>query len=166
MAGVRIWRGGNEHELCAQGTQRVLFLLALRFGHDDDRLIPKRVADQREANAGIASRAFDNRAAGLKQPLPFGIAYDVERSAVLYRCAGVHIFALTKNIASGFRAWPFKAHQRSVSNQIECRSNRVHTKDSYARSWVIASRSGPCHAKRQCIWRIKIRQTAKVQFIY
>ncbi len=120
MPRVCIRCSGHKHELSTQCAQRVLFLLALRFGHDDDRLIPQRIAHQSKANAGITCRALNNRPAGLQQALPFGIADDVKRGAILYRRTGVHIFAFAKNIASGCLAWPFQADERGVANQIKC----------------------------------------------
>ena len=59
-------RGGHEHQFGAQRAQRIHLLAALRLGHDDDRLVALRIADQREADAGIAGGALDDRAAGLR----------------------------------------------------------------------------------------------------
>ena len=50
-------------------AQRVLLLLALGLGDDDDRPVAQRVGDQREADAGIAGGALDDDAAGPQQPL-------------------------------------------------------------------------------------------------
>ena len=77
MPGVRIRRRRNKDELGTKRAQRVFLLLALRFGHDDNRLIPQRIGNERKAYPGITRRPFNNRAAGLQQPLPFGIAHNV-----------------------------------------------------------------------------------------
>jgi hypothetical protein len=65
----------HQHQFGAQRAQRVHLLLGLVVGHDDDRLVAARIGDQRQADAGVAGRAFDDRAAGLQQfAARFGIA--------------------------------------------------------------------------------------------
>ena len=116
MPRVGIRRSGNKHEFSAKRAQRVFFLLALRFGHDDDRLIPQRIGHERKADARVTRRPFHNRAAGLQQPLPFSIAHNVQSSAIFYRRAGIGKFALAEDVATGGLAWAFQADQRCVAN--------------------------------------------------
>jgi hypothetical protein len=44
------------------------FFLALRLGHDDDSAVAPRIADEREADPGIAGGAFDDDPAGPQLP--------------------------------------------------------------------------------------------------
>ena len=53
-------------QLGAAQAQHVLLLLALRVGNDDQRAIAARIADEREADAGVAGSALDDEAAGLQ----------------------------------------------------------------------------------------------------
>jgi hypothetical protein len=53
----------------------------------------------READAGVARRALDHRAAGLQQPALLGVANDEERGAILHRAAGVEQLRLAENLA-------------------------------------------------------------------
>ena len=66
VVGVLVGDRRHLDQLGAGKPQHVLLLVGLRLGDDDDRLQPKRVADQREADAGIAGGALDHRAARLK----------------------------------------------------------------------------------------------------
>ena len=60
---VGIGHGGHFDQLGAAEPQHVLLFLALGVGDDDHRAIAERIADQGQADAGIAGGAFDDDAA-------------------------------------------------------------------------------------------------------
>ncbi len=100
MFGFAVGRGRDEPEIDAAQQQHVLFFLALRLGHDNDGAVAACVADQREADAGIAGGAFDDDAAWLQQAALLGVLDDVERGAILDRTAGVEELGLAKDRAA------------------------------------------------------------------
>ena len=157
MSGVGKGRGGHEDELGAQRAQRILFLLALRFRHDDDRLVTQRIADQRQTDTGIARRAFDNGAARLQRPLLFRVADDEQGCAILHRCAGVGKFALPVNLASGGFAWPLQKDEWGVADKVQTVWRRFHN-PSGSFGWnktqamaTFRARSSPLHVALQFI---------------
>src|SRR6185503_11999930 len=85
---------GHFADFRAGEAQRILFLLRLRVRHQDQRAIAARFADQREADARVAGRAFDDEPAGLDDAALFGVENHVLRGAVFYRPAGVQELAL------------------------------------------------------------------------
>src|SRR6516165_2593405 len=100
MHRVGIGNGGNEAKIDAAEAQHVLLFLALSLGHDDDRAIATRIADQRQADPGVTGCTFDDDAA-LAQPATFlGVLDDVKRCAVLYRAAGIEEFGLAEDRAA------------------------------------------------------------------
>ncbi len=98
----RILVGHRRHfaQFGAAQPQHVLLLLALRLGDDDDGAVAARVADEREADAGIACRALDDHAPRLEEPALLGVEDDVERSAVLDRAAGIEELGLAQDVAA------------------------------------------------------------------
>src|SRR5438045_11383 len=89
------------HEFRAAEPQHVLLLLALRLRDDDQRAIAARVADDREADAGVAGGAFDDQAAGLEEPALLRVEDDVQPGAVLHRAAGIQELGLAEDLAAG-----------------------------------------------------------------
>ena len=69
IVGIGVGDGRHFDELRALQAQHVLLFLALRLGDHDDGAKAQRIGDQREADAGIARRAFDDDAAGLERSL-------------------------------------------------------------------------------------------------
>ena len=67
----------------------------------DDRLEAQRVGDEREADAGVARRALDDRAAGLQRAAAHGVLHDGEPRPVLDRAARIHELRLAENRAAG-----------------------------------------------------------------
>ena len=64
VVGVLVGQRRHLDELGAEQAQRVLLLLALRLGNDDDGAEAQRIADDGEADAGVAGGALHHRAAG------------------------------------------------------------------------------------------------------
>src|SRR5690606_32967653 len=98
---------------------RVLLLLALGPGHYDGALVAERLGDHSQADAGVARGALDDPPAGLQEPLPLGVADDVERGPVLDRLAGVHELGLAEDFASGRFAGVAQTDERSVPDGVE-----------------------------------------------
>ena len=98
----RVGVGDRRHEpqIDAAEQQHVLFFLALRLGHDDDRAVAAGVADQRQADPGIAGGALDDDPARPQQPALLGVLDDEERRPVLDRAAGVEELGLAEDRAA------------------------------------------------------------------
>src|SRR5690606_13757042 len=109
----------DEHQFGAERADRRHLLGTLIVGHDDDRLVAERVADERQSDAGVARRALDDRAAGAEAAVGFGIADDIERRAVLHRTAGIGIFALAPDFAAGGFARPPEQYQGGIADEVE-----------------------------------------------
>ena len=65
VVGVAVGHRRHLDELGAEQAQRVLLLLRLGVGDDDDGAEAERVAEHGEADAGVAGGALDDGAAGL-----------------------------------------------------------------------------------------------------
>src|SRR3546814_6469203 len=79
IVGVGVRNRRDLDQLGAERAKRVLLLLALRLGDDDDGAHAERVGDHGEADAGIAGSALDNDAAGLQHAAGERVADDIER---------------------------------------------------------------------------------------
>src|SRR6185312_2294526 len=88
-------------QMCAEQTQCVLLLLALRIRDNDYRTKAKRVADDREADAGVASRSLDNDAAWLQGATAHCVVDDVKSSAILDGLSGIHELSFAQNFTAG-----------------------------------------------------------------
>jgi hypothetical protein len=119
IAGVLIGLGGDEPEIGADHAQKVDLFLTLRFRHHDDAAIAARIAHQGQADAGIAGRALDQRAAGLQVTARFGAEDDGLGSAILHRAAGVHEFRLAQDVAAGGRRGTLQADQGRLPDGTE-----------------------------------------------
>ncbi|MNT63606.1 hypothetical protein D3C72_2014380 [compost metagenome] len=73
----------------------------------------------RQADAGIAGRAFDHRAARPQPALVLGVFEDEARGAVLDRAAGVEEFGLGQDVAAGLIAEPAETQQRRVADAAD-----------------------------------------------
>jgi hypothetical protein len=92
------------------------FFLALGLGDDDHRLEAHRVADERETDAGIARRAFNDRATFAQQAALDGIAHDEQRSAVFHRLAGIEELGLAPDFAAREFGRAVQPDQRGVAD--------------------------------------------------
>ena len=117
---------GNQPQIRAAEAQHVLFFLALRLGHDDDRAVAAGIADERQADAGIAGRALDDDTAGLKQAALLGILDDEERGAVLDRAARVEELGLAENRAAGHLRGAAQFDQRRIADRADKTVADVH----------------------------------------
>ena len=77
------------------------------------------MADQGQADAGIAGRAFDDHAAGPQQAALLGVADDEQRGAVLDRLAGIHELGLAEDVAAGRLRRGLQPDQRRVADGVK-----------------------------------------------
>jgi hypothetical protein len=91
---------GDFAQLSAAEPQHVLLFLRLRVRHQDQRAEPARFADQCEADAGVARRAFDDEATGLDEAATLAVEHHVFRGAVLDRAARVQELGFAENGAA------------------------------------------------------------------
>jgi hypothetical protein len=141
---VRVLVGHGRHfdEFGAEQPQRVLLLLALRVGDDDDGAITQRLGDDRQADAGVAGGAFDDDAAGPEQAAPLRVADDEQAGAVLHRLAGIHEFGLAENLAAGFLGSAAQPDQRRVADRIDDRTHH--------HSLPVKTGGACCRGRRNC----------------
>ena len=109
--------GAGQHHL---GTQRaqVENLLAAHFvRHYEDQRVAFLGGDQRQAEAGIARRGLNNRAARLQLAGTFRFVNHRQRNAVFNRAAGVLVFQLQKQRAgTGIKL--MQLDKRRAANQF------------------------------------------------
>ena len=82
VVGVLVGNGGHFHQLRAEQAQRVFLFLRLRFGNNDDRPVTERIADDGQADAGIAGCALDDGAARLQLSALLGVTNDKQGGTV------------------------------------------------------------------------------------
>ena len=78
----------------------LLLFLALAARHDDDDGMAERGADEGQADAGIARRAFHDRAAGPQGAGGLRVEDQAARGAVLHRSARVEKLCLAQDLAA------------------------------------------------------------------
>src|SRR5690606_33248305 len=123
---IAIRHGRHLAELRTAKPQRILLLLRLRVRHQDQRAVAARVADQREAYAGIAGRALDDQAAALDRAAALAVEHDVLRRPILDRAARVHELRFAENLAAGeLRSLP-QTNQGRVADGVEKIRANVH----------------------------------------
>ena len=81
--------GRADDDLGAERPQRVGLLRRLLVGRREDAAVALDHRGDRQPHAGIAGRAFDDRAAGLERAALLGVLDHLHRHAVLDRVAGV-----------------------------------------------------------------------------
>ena len=115
--GVLVGQRRHLDQLGAEQAQRVLLLLALGLGNDDDGAEAQRVADHGEADAGVAGGALHHRAAGPQRAALHRVLDDVERGAVLDRLAGVHELGLAEDGAAGRLGGALELDERGAADR-------------------------------------------------
>ena len=116
---IAIGDGGHFDELRAEKPERVLLLLALRVGNDDDRFQSERIAHDGDADAGVARGALDDGAAGAQQSAVERDLDDVEGGPVLDRLAGVHELGLAEDFAPRAFGGSLQADQRRIADRCK-----------------------------------------------
>ena len=112
--------GGADDDLGAEGAQRVDLLLRLLVGGGEDAVVALDHRGDRQAHAGVARGALDDRAAGLEPAVALGVLDHLQRHPVLDRVAGVEGLDLGDDLggdhAPGDAVEP---HHRRVADGVE-----------------------------------------------
>ena len=121
----RIFRfdvGGTDDHVGAKRLQRVDFLFRLLVRRREDALVAFDHRGDCQAHARVPGRPFDDGAARLEKPGPFGILDHLHRHAVFDRIARIERFELgqhrARNDAPGD---PVDADQRRIADCVEDR---------------------------------------------
>ena len=146
---IGIGRGRHQPQIGAAQPQHVLFFLALRLGHDDDRAVAAGITDQRQADAGIAGGALDNDPAGPQQPALLGVLDDVKCGAVLDRAAGVQKLCLAEDRAPGLLRGPPQFDQRRVADRPDKAVANFHLPSSSWRGAILPVRLSGASCREQ-----------------
>jgi hypothetical protein len=126
---VRVLVGHSRHldQLDPLRQERVLLLLALGLRDDDDSPVALGVADDGEADPGVAGRALDDNAARLQQPLGFGILDDGKCRAVLDAAPWVHELALAQDFAARLVREVVEPDEGRVTDECQRAGPDVHS---------------------------------------
>jgi hypothetical protein len=116
---IAVGQRGHFDEFSAEQAQHVLLFLALRFRNNNDRPIAACGRDERKADAGVARRAFHNKAAGLQVAALLGLEDHLLAGAVLHRLARIHELRLAENGASGFFRGALQLDERRVADGFD-----------------------------------------------
>src|ERR1700730_3412484 len=117
---------GHQPQIGAAQGQHVLLFLALRLRHDDDRAVAAGVADQRQADTGIAGGALDDDPARPQQAALLGVLDNVEGGAVLDRAAGIEELGLAEDRAPRRLRGTAQLDQRGVADRLDKPVAYVH----------------------------------------
>ena len=119
VAWILVRDGGHLAHVGTAKAKHVLLFLALGLGNDDDGAVAKRVADQRQPDAGVPGGALDDHPAGLQEAAFLGVADDVKSGAVLDRASGVEELGLAEYLATRRLGRRGQADQRRVADGPE-----------------------------------------------
>mmetsp|Transcript_63347 Transcript_63347/g.168704 ORF Transcript_63347/g.168704 Transcript_63347/m.168704 type:complete len:264 (-) Transcript_63347:325-1116(-) len=118
---------GHRGHLDDRGTrlpEQVLLLLRLRVGKYNERIVAKRRGSQREADPGVARRAFDDEPAlaAAQDPVLLGATNHPPSRSVLDRPAGSFPLTLAVDAAARSLRWAAQVNQsRSADELAEAR---------------------------------------------
>ncbi|MCY1241777.1 hypothetical protein D9M72_546980 [compost metagenome] len=119
VVGVLVGNGRHFDELGAKQPQGVLLFLALGFRNDDDGAIAKCLADQRQPDAGVAGRAFDDDPARAQLSAPFRLPDDPECGAVFHRLPRIEELGLAEDVAARGLRHGLQPNQGCVADRFE-----------------------------------------------
>jgi hypothetical protein len=115
-----------HHDLGAVRAQQRDLLLAHLVAHDEDAAVPALGGDDGKADAGVARRRLDDRAARLEQAVTLGGVDHRHRGTVLDRAARVRGLHLGDQIAREPAPDAREPDQRGVADEVEDRIRHVH----------------------------------------
>jgi len=142
-------------DLGAQCFQVQNFFRGHLVGHDEHHAVALDAGDQRQAQAGVAGRRFDDHAAGLEAAVGLGLFDHGAADPVLDRAARILRLELEEQLARpGIHAGDF--HQRGVSDEREqcCLRCILHICLQLEDCGALWGRAQPCkdrfHAAQSC----------------
>src|SRR5689334_20121729 len=92
--------GGDQSQVRTTQPQHILFLLTLRVGHDDHASITPCICHERNADADISGRAFDDDTSRPELSASLSIVDHGEGRAILDRPTRIEKFGLTVDLAA------------------------------------------------------------------
>ncbi len=116
VVGIAVRHGRHLDHLGAEQAQGVLLLLRLGVGDDDHRAQAKRIAEHRQADAGVAGGAFDDGPARPQAPAVDRLGENAERGAILDGGAGIHELGLAEDGAARFLGGAAKLDERRAAD--------------------------------------------------
>src|SRR6266481_751131 len=122
IVAARIFRldgGGTDDDFGAERFQEIDFFLGLLVGGREDALVSANRRDERQAHAGIALSAFNDRAAGLQKAFFLGFVNHADRGAIFYGAAGIGEFRFDVDLRLQALIDAVQAHQRGVTNRFQ-----------------------------------------------
>ena len=134
---ILVRHGRHLAELGAAQAQRVLLLLRLRVRHQDQRAVAARIADEREPDAGVAGRAFDDQAAGLDDAAALAVEHHVLRRAILDRAAGVQELGFAEDRAARELGRLPQLDERRVADGVDKVVTNVHRRSDYGVTVIV-----------------------------
>ena len=97
-------RRRRDDDFGAERLEQSHFFLRHLVGHREDALVALERRGDRQPDAGVAARAFDDRSARLEPSLTLGLLDDRPTDAVLDRSAGIEELGLARTPACECRA--------------------------------------------------------------
>ncbi len=116
---VRLDGRRADDDFGSQRLEQIDFFLRLFVGDGEDHLVAAHRGHQRQAHAGVARSAFDDRAAGLEQAPALGLVDHGDADAVFHRAAGIEVIGFDVHLGLAVLGHAIQAHQRRVPNGFE-----------------------------------------------
>jgi len=104
--------------LSAQRPHNLYLLLRKSLGNEQSYSVTAIDADQRQSDAGVSSRGFDDHASGSERPFPLGPADNTDRRPVFHAAARVQVLELGKHVSPGPRRQAVEPEDWRFSDQF------------------------------------------------
>src|SRR6266567_3731340 len=111
-------RGADNH-FGAEALEQIDLLLGLLIGNSENHFVTAHRCDEREAHAGIAGSAFDDRAAGLEQAFALGFVDHGDADAVLDRAAGIQVIGFDVHLGLAVAGQAIEANEWCMADGFE-----------------------------------------------
>ena len=116
---VAAFLAGRQRDLGPEDLEQLPPFDGDVLGHDHAQLVAAQLRNEREPDAGVARRRFEDRRARLDRAVAFGEVDHLQRDAVLGRTARVLAFELRPDLDVGVRRKLVHTDERRVSDQPE-----------------------------------------------
>src|SRR6202521_5544481 len=122
IVAARIFRldgGGTDDDFGAKRYQEIDFFLGLLVGGREDALVSANRRDERQAHAGVARSAFNDRAAGLQKAFFLGFVDHADADPIFHGAAGIGEFRFDVDLRLQALIDAVQAHQGGVTNRFQ-----------------------------------------------
>ena len=142
--------GRRDHDLRAVRLQQPDFFLRHLVRHREDALVALERRGDGKRDAGVAARAFDDRAAGLQRSVALGLLDDRHADPVLHRAAGIVDLGLRPDRRADAARDAREPDQRRPAHRLEdgIVDSKVALGVCHARKSTPAPRRGRRRARR------------------